>query len=103
MKTLDEYRTHVFEVIKTIPKGKVMSYKQVAEKVGIENPRLVGRILNTNTNPKEYPCHRVIRSDGTVASGYAFGGPDKQIAMLESEGIAFSNKKIANTKYFYHD
>ncbi len=99
MKTLQEYRGPVFEVVKAIPAGRVMSYKQVAEKVGLSNPRFVGRILNTNTNPAMYPCHRVIKSDGTVASGYAFGGPDKQIEKLKNEGVEFISGK-ADKKYF---
>jgi methylated-DNA-protein-cysteine methyltransferase-like protein len=99
MKKLEEYRPKVFALIKTIPKGRVMSYKQVAQKVGISNPRFVGRILNSNTNPQEYPCHRVVKSDGTVASGYAFGGQDKQIEKLKAEGVVF-NKKTADKSAF---
>ena len=99
MKLLDEYRPKVFALIKTIPAGRVMSYKQVAQKVGISNPRFVGRILNSNTNPAEYPCHRVIKSDGTVASGYAFGGPDKQIEILKNEGVRFTARKT-KMEYF---
>ena len=99
MKILEEYRPKVFAVIKAIPLGRVMSYKQVAQKVGISNPRFVGRILNSNTNPKEYPCHRVIKSDGSIASGYAFGGPDKQIAILEKEGVSF-NQGRTQKEYF---
>lgn len=92
MDTLDDYRSKVFDVVKTIPKGKVMTYKQIAGKVGLKNPRHVGRILNTNTNPKEYPCHRVVRSDGTLADGYAFGGKDVQKKILESEGVNFGKR-----------
>jgi len=99
MKKLEEYRPLVFAVVKTIPAGRVMSYKQVAQKVGILNPRFVGRILNSNTNPVEYPCHRVIKSDGTVASGYAFGGPDKQIEKLKAEGVVFF-KNVASRVSF---
>lgn len=99
MKLFEEYRPKVFAVIKAIPKGRVMSYKQVAQKVGISNPRFVGRILNSNTNPAEYPCHRVIKSDGTIASGYAFGGPDKQIEILENEGVIFMNKRVAKSSF----
>lgn len=96
---LQDFRSKVFEVVKTIPAGRVMSYKQVALKVGITNPRFVGRILNTNTNPKEYPCHRVVRSDGTVASGYAFGGPDRQIEKLRAEGVSFQGNYILKSSF----
>ena len=94
MKKLEQFRVSVFELIKKIPRGKVVTYKQIALRIGIKNPRLVGAILNTNTNPAIYPCHRVVRSDRTVATGYAFGGPDKQIELLKLEGVSIVNGKI---------
>lgn len=84
----------VYQVVKTIPPGKVMTYKQVAEKAGVANARVVGFALHVNKNTKEVPCHRVVRSDGTLAKGYAFGGKDIQKRLLEQEGITFENDKI---------
>ncbi len=77
----------VYSIVKAIPKGKVLTYKEVARRAGIKNPRLVGRILHQNPDPKNIPCHRVIRSDGTLASGYAFGGKEKQKELLKKEGV----------------
>ncbi len=58
------FRDRVFEVVKKIPKGKTLTYKEVAEKAGSPLAyRAVGNILHTNYNP-EIPCHRVVRSDG---------------------------------------
>jgi methylated-DNA-[protein]-cysteine S-methyltransferase len=74
----------VYEVVKKIPKGKVLTYKQVAEKAG--NPkayRAVGNILNKNYDPK-IPCHRVIKSDGTFG-GYNRGMQNK-LKILKEEG-----------------
>lgn len=62
----------------------------VAEKAGVANARVVGFALHVNKNTKEVPCHRVIKSDGTLAQGYAFGGKDIQRKLLEQEGITFS-------------
>ncbi|MCA9386882.1 MGMT family protein [Candidatus Dojkabacteria bacterium] len=84
----------VFEYIKNVPPGSVVTYKQVAIACGLNTPRLVGKILHRNENPEIYPCHRVVRANGTVASGYAFGGPGKQQKMLENEGVKFENGKI---------
>lgn len=81
----------IYEVVKTIPKGRVMTYGQVATLAG--NPRwarVVGYALHSNPNPKEIPCHRVVMRDGSVAPGFAFGGPDIQRQILESEGITFT-------------
>ncbi len=84
----------VFEFIKQIPKGKVVTYKQVAQVTELNSPRLVGKILHNNPSPDIYPCHRVIKSDGKIATGFAFGGPGKQKELLEKEGIIFNNDKI---------
>ncbi len=75
----------VHAVVKKIPEGKVLTYKQVAEKAGRPNAfRAVGNILNKNYNP-EIPCHRVVRSDGTPG-GYNRGTTQK-IARLKQERV----------------
>lgn len=75
-------RVHV--VVKTIRRGKTLSYKQVAALAGRPNAfRAVGNILNKNHDPK-IPCHRVIRSDGTPG-GYNEGSAAK-VRRLHSEG-----------------
>lgn len=80
----------VFSLLTRIPKGKVTTYKALAQKAGIKNPRQVGAIIHKNTNPNKYPCHRIVRSDRSIANGYAFGGKSAQIKLLKSEGIAFN-------------
>ncbi len=80
----------IYEVVRTIPKGKVMSYGQVAMLAG--NPRwarVVGYALHVNPEPGTIPCHRVVQKSGKVASGFAFGGPEIQKQLLESEGVTF--------------
>jgi methylated-DNA-[protein]-cysteine S-methyltransferase len=81
MKTFAE---RVYEVVKKIPKGKVLTYAEVAKRAG--NPkafRAVGNILNKNYD-KTIPCHRVVRSDGTMG-GYNRGTKKKK-AILKKEG-----------------
>ena len=76
----------VFSVVKKIQKGKTMTYKQVAELAG--NPRAyraVGNILNKNYNP-EIPCHRVIRSDGSLG-GYNRGAGQKEKKLKNENAI----------------
>ncbi|MCI5108462.1 MAG: MGMT family protein [Candidatus Pacebacteria bacterium] len=66
------FKERVFKVVRKIPAGKILTYKEVAEKAGSPRAsRAVGNILNTNYDP-EIPCHRVIRSDGKVG-GYNRG------------------------------
>ena len=79
----------VYSIVSSIPKGAVLTYKEVAKQAGIKNPRLVGRILHQNPDPTTIPCHRVIKSDGKLANGYAFGGKEKQKEILKSEGVKF--------------
>ena len=75
----------VFEVVKKIPRGKVLTYKEVAKRAGnAKASRAVGNILNKNYNPK-IPCHRVIRSDGKLG-GYNRGS-NKKRQILKSEGV----------------
>lgn len=91
----------IYLFVSKIPKGKVSTYKHIAEIAGVNNPRIVGYALHANRNPKKIPCHRVIKSDGTVAKGYAFGGEGKQKDMLLKEGIKFKNNKVDLKKYSY--
>jgi O-6-methylguanine DNA methyltransferase len=70
--SIKTFRDRVFSVVKKIPRGKTLTYKEVARRAG--NPkasRAVGAILRTNFNP-DIPCHRVVKSDGTLG-GYNRG------------------------------
>lgn len=78
----------VYEVVKKIPEGKVMTYGQVADAIGTRDARRVGHALHANRNP-EIPCHRVVNKDGRLAPGYAFGGPNEQRNRLLAEGVKF--------------
>ncbi|MCL5970814.1 MAG: MGMT family protein [Patescibacteria group bacterium] len=81
----------IYKVVSKIPKGETMTYKEVAKKAGT-TPRVVGFALHANKDPPYFKCHRVIKSDGTLAKGYAFGGQKKQRELLEKEGISLSSK-----------
>jgi len=79
------FRDAVRVVVKGIPPGQVLSYKQVATKAG--NPkasRAVASIMKSNFDLK-IPCHRVIRSDGKLG-GYNRGGEKQKLKLLTKEG-----------------
>ena len=79
-----------YAVVKTIPRGKVMSYGQVAAIAGFPRcARQVGFALHRNPEPAIIPCHRVVFADGRLSSAFAFGGKSKQRELLENEGVAF--------------
>ncbi|HYD34781.1 MAG TPA: MGMT family protein [Vitreimonas sp.] len=94
-----EMHHQVFEILTQIPRGKVATYKQIALLVGLKNARHVGRILHHNPDADKYPCHRVIRSDGHVADGYAFGERFGQIVKLRQEGVVIAGHKVDLTQF----
>ena len=84
------FTKRIYETVKQIPKGKVASYGQIAMLAG--NPRGargVGFALHRNPEPGVIPCHRGVFKDGSICTGYAFGGPEVQRRMLEEEGVPF--------------
>jgi methylated-DNA-protein-cysteine methyltransferase related protein len=90
----------VYKLLLKIPKGKVTTYGAIGKTLGL-NPRHVGRILHVNKGAPKIPCHRVVKSDGSIADGYAFGGPGMQRKMLEREGVIFKNNKV-DSIYILH-
>jgi O-6-methylguanine DNA methyltransferase len=84
------FKEKVFEVVKKIPRGKVLTYKEVAKLAGRPKAwRAVGNILSKNKDPK-IPCHRVIRSDGKIG-GFRLGSKVKK-KLLEKEGVKLNFK-----------
>jgi len=82
---MSSFKERVLNIVKNIPKGKTLTYKEVAKLAGNEKAyRSVGNILNKNYNPK-IPCHRVIRSDGKIA-GYN-RGVKKKLYLLKKEKV----------------
>ena len=82
----------IFEYIRLIPKGKVMTYGLVADSLRKQkrsiNGHLVGWILHTNKS-SEVPCHRVVDRNGRLAPNFAFDGAREQRRRLEAEGVTF--------------
>jgi len=91
-KLTTTFQKRVYEAVKRIPKGKVMTYKEVSQKAGQARAwRAVGNILNKNTNPK-IPCHRVIKSNGKIG-GYR-RGIKKKTRLLKKEGARIKNEMV---------
>ena len=88
------FKEKVLELTKKIPKGKITTYKIIAEKLKTRAYRAVGIALHNNKRPITIPCHRVVNSDGFIG-GYAKGIKQK-IKLLKKEGINIKNKNIIN-------
>lgn len=83
---MTEFTQRVRDIVRKIPKGTVMTYKEVAIKAGNMNAsRAVANILAANYD-LDVPCHRVIRSDGALG-GYNRGGIEKKREILTAEGV----------------
>lgn len=90
----------VYSYLLTIPRGKVVTYGQIAEYLGNkELARVVGNILHNNPSEEKYPCYKVVNSKGQLSSNFAFGGIEKQKEKLEAEGIEVINYKVDLEKY----
>lgn len=85
MKNTTSFANEVRAVVRTIPKGKTMTYGQVAVRAGHPGAaRAVGGVMKANFDPT-VPCHRVIRSDGAIGE-YNRGGPTAKRKLLIAEG-----------------
>lgn len=97
-------KTKVYNYLLTIPKGKVVTYKQIAEYLGNANlARTVGNILHKNPDENKYPCYKVVNSKGKLSSSFAFGGIEKQKEKLIKEGIEVINYTVNLEKYRYKE
>lgn len=99
-----KFNEKVLNLAKKIPKGKVTTYKIIAEKLGTKAYRAVGQALKNNKKPIIIPCHRVVNSDGSLGgymgkkSGKAL---IKKMKILKKEGIEINKNKIDLKKYLF--
>lgn len=82
----------VYDVVRQVPEGRVATYGQVARLVGRpHSARFVGFAMHDSPGMAAgVPCHRIVFRDGSLAPGFAFGGPGAQREMLEAEGVPFT-------------
>jgi methylated-DNA-protein-cysteine methyltransferase-like protein len=88
-----KYRERVYKVVRRIPRGRVMTYGQIAVILGQGyTPRTVGFVMH-GANESNTPWHRVINSQGRCSTGGVVLPADKQQRMLEGEGVRFAGGK----------
>lgn len=98
----ENFFNQVYETVKLIPKGKVSTYGEIARFLGKPYyARQVGWALHKNPYPIKVPCHRVVFSDGSLSSSFAFGGANEQYRLLADEGVTFIAEKVDLKKCFY--
>lgn len=94
----------VYEYVKTVPRGKVVTYGQVAAAIGAPRcARQVGWALHVNPEPCVIPCHRVVNREGRLAPAFAFGGEAVQASLLEAEGVEVVGGYVDLNKYRWEE
>ena len=94
------FNEQCYELLKLIPEGKVTTYGEIARALNTKAWRAVGSAMAKNKNLFVIPCHRVIRSDGSIGQ-YALGA-DKKSALLQSEGVEISSGKVKDLGRYMH-
>lgn len=86
----------ILDFIKRIPKGRVCTYGQIARLFN-SSPRAVGSIMHSNRDPVIVPCHRIVKSDGSIG-GYS-RGVEVKLRLLRGEGVEIVDNCIDLKKY----
>ncbi len=95
----NSFNQKIYNLLKKVPKGRVTTYKILAEKLGTKAYRAVGQAMQSNPYAPNVPCHRVVKSNGDIGG---FMGKinknskevKKKIKMLEREGVKVQDGKI---------
>ena len=98
----------IYNLLKKIPKGKVTTYKILAENLDTKAYRAVGQALRCNPHAPIVPCHRVVKSDGSVGGYSGNINPNskevkRKIRMLRKEGVKIENNRIVNLEKVLFD
>lgn len=94
------FQLQCYALLKTIPAGRVTTYKALAAALNSRAWRAVGHAMAQNPHPVIVPCHRVVCSDGRLG-GYRYG-PAQKAALLQNEGIDISGDRIRHfTRVFF--
>lgn len=94
------FNEQCYALLKQIPEGKVTTYREMANAMGTRAWRAVGTAMARNSDLITTPCHRVVRSDGSVGQ-YALGA-NKKAELLEDEGVKIVDGKVKNFEQFFH-
>lgn len=97
---MNDFNQRCYELLKLIPKGKVTTYKEMANALNTKAWRAVGSAMAKNEQLFIVPCHRVVRSDGSVGE-YALGS-DRKTDILINEGVLIKRGKVVELEKVLH-
>jgi len=90
------FQHSVWKALEKIPQGRVTSYAAVARYLGTAAVRAVGSAVGKNPNAPEVPCHRVVRSDGSIGNYSGGEGTITKVKLLSQEGVETRKGKIVD-------
>lgn len=83
------------QLLLKIPKGRVTTYGHLSRAIGLPKGwRYTGYLLKSNPEPDNYPCYKVVRSDGSVSGYSGPGGVKEKIRRLRRDGVSIDNKQV---------
>ena len=93
----NDFFQRVYDVVRTIPVGRVTTYGLIAKKLGsASSARTVGWALNACHNDSSIPAHRVVNRNGLLSGKHHFKGFDLMKQLLENEGIEVNDDKVVD-------
>jgi methylated-DNA-[protein]-cysteine S-methyltransferase len=101
---ITNFEERVYSLIRKVPKGKITTYREISFALGTKAYQSIGNALRKNPYPPSTPCHRVIKSNGSVGG---FKGQTKgekvqeKITLLRSEGVEVKENKVNLNKYLF--
>lgn len=100
----NDFFSHVYEVVRLIPAGRVTSYGAIAHYLGAKrSARMVGWAMNAAHHLDDVPAHRVVNKAGMLTGKSHFGAPDMMQKKLEAEGIVVKDDCIRNFDKVFWD
>lgn len=94
-KKINNFREKVYKILRRVPKGKVITYGQLAKMAGNKKgARAVGALMRVNDDAPNTPCHRVVAADGSLTGYSGKGGISQKKSMLLKEGVRFIGNKV---------
>ena len=95
----NNFNQKIYTLLKKVPKGKITTYKILAEALDTKAYRAVGQAMKNNPFAPKVPCHRVVKSDGKIGGFSGSMNPEskevkRKIMLLKKEGIKFKENKI---------
>ena len=98
---MNNFNEKIYEKLKLVPRGKIITYKELAKAINSRAYRAVGGAMKNNKEPNKIPCYKVVLSDGSVGNYSSPGGAKEKIRRLQKDGIEVVNNKVDLKRYLF--